>query len=161
MHFAIQQITKAIFFHVVIILLIAGCEDKDDSVNYRSLYLGNFSFSSYSYTWELEWGYTYGDTIEFEGSIEPDVEQDSVIIINYRPIGSDGWTCNGIKVYGSQIRPLIKINGELGYPYIFETCGHHSIFSGSFSDPDSLSFHVGGGGLGGTWGHHVTGIRIK
>lgn len=153
--------TKAKFFFILIILLIIGCEDKDENVNYRSLYVGDFNFSSYYYSWELNLGYTYGDTIEFEGSIEPDVHQNSVIIINYRPIGSGGWTCSGIKVYGSQISPIIKRNGELSYPYIFETCGHHSQFSGSFSNPDSLSFHVGGGGLGGTWGHHVIGIRIK
>ena len=156
-----MKITVGIFFYIVISFLIAGCEDNDENVNYRSLYLGDFSFSSYSYTWELEWGYTYGDTIEFEGSIEHDVKHDSVIIINYRPEGSGGWTCSGIQVYGSQIRPVIKNNGELAYPYIYETCGHHSKFSGSFSNPDSLSFHVGGGGLGGTWGHHVIGIRIK
>ena len=156
-----MRITYAIVFYILVILLIIGCEEKDEYVNYRSPYIGNFNFSSYSYTWELYWGYTYGDTIEFEGSIVPDVEQDSVIIINYRPIGSGGWNCSGIEVYGSQIRPLIKKDGELSYPYIFETCGHHSQFSGSFSNPDSLSFHVGGGGLGGTWGHRVVGIRIK
>ena len=155
-----MKITNAIFFDILFILLITGCEDKDEKVNYRSQYLGNFNFSSYSYTWELDWGYTYGDTIVFEGSVEPDVEQEYVII-NYRPIASDGWTCNGIQVYGSQIRPFIHKNGELSYPYIFETCGNHSEFSGSFSNPDSVSFHVGGGGLGGTWGHHVIGIRIK
>ena len=153
--------TIAISSYILIILLIIGCEDKEENVDYRSQYFGDFHFSSYSYTWELNWGYTYGDTIGFEGSIEPDVEQDSAIIINYRPIGSDGWTCNGIKVYGSQIRPIIKNNGELSYPYIFETCGNHSEFSGSFSNPDSVSFHVGGGGLGGTWGHHVIGMRMK
>jgi hypothetical protein len=106
-------------------------------------------------------GYTYGDTIEFEGSIDQDDDQDSVIIINYRPIGSGGWTCSGIQVYGSQIRPLIKSNGELSYPYIFETCGHHATFSGNFINPDSLIFHVGGGAMGGIWGHHVTGRRVK
>ena len=156
-----MKIRNALFFHILLSLLITGCEDKDENVNYRSLYLGSFNFSSYSYSWESLLGYTYGDTISFEGSIEPDVEQDSVIIITYRPVGPGGWTCNGIKVYGSQIRPLVKINGELTYPYIFETCGNHSVFSGSFSNPDSLSFHVGGGALGGSWGHHVTGIRIK
>jgi len=136
-------------------------------MDYRLPYVGNFIFSSYSYSSILKYSEgeiipvtTYGDTIKFEGSIEFDTEQDSAIIITYRPEESGGWRCSGIQVYGSQLRPLLQRNGELDYPFIFETCGHHSKFSGSFSNPDSLNCHVGGGGLGGTWGHIIEGTRI-
>ncbi len=148
--------------------MLVGCETKTEDLDYRSPYVGNFTFSSYSSHSALTYlegvgvipVTSYGDTIIFEGSIEFDIEQDSAIMITYRSEESGGCRCGGIKVYGSQIITLIQKNGELSYPSIFTTCAH-ATFLGSFSNTDSLNFHVGCGSLAVTDAHYVVGTRIK
>lgn len=159
----IMRKSNVIRLNILILLMLFSCESDTENLDYRSSYVGNFIFSSYSYFWEVSQGtsYTYGDTIVYEGSVQLNEENDSTIIITYRSEGSGGYVCNNIKVYGSQIKPTLLTSGELYYPLITSTCGPHGTFSGGFIGTDSISFNVGGGSLGGSWGHIVTGSRNK
>jgi len=140
------------------IFFATTCCDKDNQViDYRTPFTGNFSFISYSYNSAFGLHPIYHDTIVYQGSINVDNEKDNVIIINYRPPDSGGYTCNGIKIYGSSINPLIMSNGALDMTNISNFCRIR--FSGSFQSKDSLYFEVSHSSVGGMWGQVVTGKR--
>jgi len=146
---------------VQIILFAAfGCEAEKNSKDYREPYLGSFAFSSYSF-YTINDITTYYDTVIFEGLIELDTENDSSIIITYRPEESGGYTCNDVKVYGSQIKPKLLALGTIDYPLIRSMCGPHGYFFGSFIGTDSISFALGAGSIGLSNGQTVTGARNK
>jgi len=154
-------------FIILILLMMVSCEKLNETIDYRSTYLGKFTFSSYSYNWSA-YGvnpgeYRYSDTITFEGSIDIDKKQDNHIVINYRPENSGGYTCNGFKVYGSQIKPQLLDSGILKYPSRSSICNtsHGIDFSGRFIGTDSISFTVGSASHGGEFGQIVSGIKIK
>lgn len=143
---------------ITILFTTIGCEKDNQDIDYRIPFIGNFSFVSYSYTKHFGL-YDSGDTIVFQGSIDLDNEKDSVIIINYRPPDSEGWICNGKKIYGSKITPFIHVNGYLNYPNSYDFCVSRTRFSGSFYSTDSLYFDISNISVGGRWGHVVSGTR--
>ena len=153
----------------LILISVFGCEADRDNIDYRVPYVGNFTFSSYSYNHNYMMDTTiYYDTIVFEGLIELDTENDSSIIITYRPEESRAKICNYIEVYGSQIKPMLspsvgynQLTRSLDYPLIRSMCGPHGNFSGLFTGTDSIWFGMRTGSIGITNGQTVTGSRNK
>jgi hypothetical protein len=149
---------------IMILPMFAGCERLNDSAGFREPYLGNFSFSSYSYSWSTyNGGYRYFDTLIHIGSVEFDRIRKDYIIINYRPENSGGYTCSGLKVYGTQIVPRILESGVLIYPEDPNICRTSKpvIFDGRFIGTDSIHFSIGSGSQGANFGQIVSGKRIK
>ena len=151
---------------VLFLQMIVGCERDNISAGYRAPYLGEFSFFSYSFTWSAyhyEGNYRYFDTVIHLGSVQFDRTSKEYIVINYRPENAGGYTCNDLKVYGSQIFPRLMESGVLIYPEDPNICGSSRPveFTGTFIGTDSLSFSIGHGGRGGSFGQIVSGKRIK
>jgi hypothetical protein len=156
--YIIMRIPKAILTLSFILLSVLGCEEDEPKTDYRELFVGSFTLKSYlySYIYSIDTTY-YSDTITFQGSIAPDNENDSVIIIKYRPPGSDGYTCNQVEMYGSEVAPFLYTYGSLGYPYFPPGCPVYLF--GQFHSTDSLHFVVGIDHAGGRQGHVVSGSR--
>ena len=150
---------------ILILHMFAGCEKNDISAGYRAPYLGEFSFFSYSYTWSAYYdpNLRYFDTLIYTGSITIDRNRKEYIVINYRPEHSGGYTCNGLKVYGSQIIPRLMESGVMTYPEDPGLCGTSKLvqFTGNFIGTDSLHFSIGSGSLGADFGQIVRGKRIR
>lgn len=149
---------------IIILHIFVSCERNNISAVHRAQYLGNFSFSSYSYTWSAyNGGYRYFDTLIHMGSVEIDRKRKDHIVLNYRPENSGGYTCNGLKVYGNQIKPQLLDSGILKYPESPNICGTSKPvkFDGRFIGTDSIYFSIGSGSRGGDFGQIVSGKRIK
>ena len=158
-----MKISKVIILSILILLIILGCETKTEDMDCRSPYTGNYNFLSYNFLHEVGKEYTtYHDTIVFEGSIELDAENDSRIIIKYRPDNSGQCgVCEEFTEYCSQIKPQLLDSGKLDYPLISSICVPRGYFNGGFIGSDSISFVMSDGALGGSWGLIVHGKRIE
>lgn len=160
---------KHILLIIFLSIILTGCEKKVPCenevpvVDYRNYYCGNFIFSSYSYTIITMYNYFhYYDTILYEGTILPDMDDDKAIIINYRPENSVGGSCNNTEVYGNQIIILLSKSGNFYYPNLSSLCGGgQSHFYGTFIGMDSLYFDVGLRSIGRSLGQKVSGKRIE
>jgi hypothetical protein len=152
---------KTPYLKIIIVFTIlfatTDCDKDNQVIDYRTPFIGNFSFISYSFNSAFGLSPHYYDTIVYQGSIDIDNEKDNVIIINYRPPDSGGYTCDGIKIYGSSLKSLIMYNGTLDGINISNFC--RTSFTGSFPSKDSLHFEVSHSSVGGMWGQVVTGKR--
>ena len=153
-------IKSSIFLYFILILV--SC-DKENNIDYRDTYTGNYvshiTFNYPVYEWNdsletdiLTW---YDSVYSFKGYIKKSANSENRILIHW---GNDTICIINDIVFTQTNNVIVDTSGNLSYPE-YDGGGHTHFYPPAFIKNDSVRFNFGCGGIGmyKTW--NILGIK--